>query len=172
MVFDTRTVDTMKESLAHYFEISCEELVEFIKEAADNTQAKSRGLFNADIFTEELDAFLENIEVTEQINGVMCFHFSKGNILYDKETKDTEIVPFEESIDTYMAREVFPHVPDAKAFFEENLGAKKPVIKTGAEIPFTRHFYKYQQPAPSEELETKFMELERSVSERVSKLFE
>lgn len=32
MVFDTRTVDTMKESLAHYFEISCEELVEFIKE--------------------------------------------------------------------------------------------------------------------------------------------
>ena len=96
----------------------------------------------------------------------------KGNILYDKETKDTEIVPFEESIDTYMAREVFPHVPDAKAFFEENLGAKKPVIKTGAEIPFTRHFYKYQQPAPSEELETKFMELERSVSERVSKLFE
>lgn len=96
----------------------------------------------------------------------------KGNILYDKETKDTEIVPFKESIDTYMAREVFPHVPDAKAFFEENLGAKKPVIKTGAEIPFTRHFYKYQQPAPSEELETKFMELERSVSERVSKLFE
>lgn len=77
MVFDTRTVDTMKESLAHYFEISCEELVEFIKEAADNTQAKSRGLFNADIFTEELDAFLENIEVTEQINGVMCFHFSR-----------------------------------------------------------------------------------------------
>ena len=77
MVFDTRTVDTMKESLAHYFNISCEELVEFIKEAADNTQAKSRGLFNADIFTEELDAFLENIEVTEQIDGVMCFHFSR-----------------------------------------------------------------------------------------------
>ena len=41
MVFDTRTVDTMKESLAHYFEISCEELVEFIKEAADNTQANA-----------------------------------------------------------------------------------------------------------------------------------
>ena len=38
MVFDTRTVDTMKESLAHYFDISCEELVEFIKESADNTQ--------------------------------------------------------------------------------------------------------------------------------------
>lgn len=95
----------------------------------------------------------------------------KGNIIYDKETKDPEIVKWEESIDDYMAREVLPHIPDARAFFEENLGAKNPVIRTGAEIPFTRYFYKYQQPVASEELETKFMELERSVSERVSKLF-
>lgn len=96
----------------------------------------------------------------------------KGNIIYDKETKDTELVKFEESIDDYMAREVWPHIPDAAAFFEENLGAKKPVIKTGAEIPFTRYFYKYQQPTASEELESKFMELELSVSARVAKLFE
>lgn len=96
----------------------------------------------------------------------------KGNVLYDKETKDTELVKWEESIDDYMAREVLPHVPDAKAFFEEDLGKKKPVIKTGAEIPFTRYFYKHQQPTPSEELEVKFMDLELSVSERVSKLFE
>ena len=95
----------------------------------------------------------------------------KGNILYDKETKDIEIVKYEEDIETYMAREVLPHVPDAKWFFEENAGAKKPVIKTGAEIPFTRYFYKYQQPTPSKELEDKFLELEHSVSERVSKLF-
>ncbi|MCQ4906807.1 type I restriction-modification system subunit M [Phascolarctobacterium faecium] len=96
----------------------------------------------------------------------------KGNIIYDKETKDTELVKFEESIEDYMAREVLPHIPDAQWFFEENLGAKKPVVKTGAEIPFTRYFYKYQQPVPSEELEAKFMELELSVSERVAKLFE
>lgn len=96
----------------------------------------------------------------------------KGNILYDKETKDTELVKWEESIDDYMTREVLPHVPDAKAFFEEDLGKKKPVIKTGAEISFTRYFYKYKQPTPSEELEVKFMDLELSVSERVSKLFE
>lgn len=96
----------------------------------------------------------------------------KGEIIYDKESKDTESVKYEESIEDYMAREVLPHIPDAKAFFEENLGAKKPVIKTGAEIPFTRYFYKYQQPIPSEELEAKFMELELSVSERVAKLFE
>ena len=96
----------------------------------------------------------------------------KGNIIYDKETKDTELVKWEESIKDYMAREVLPHIPDAAAFFEEDLGKKKPVIKTGAEIPFTRYFYKYQQPTASEELEAKFLELELSVSERVAKLFE
>ena len=37
----------------------------------------------------------------------------KGNILYDKETKDTEIVKWEEDIKDYMAREVLPHIPDA-----------------------------------------------------------
>lgn len=83
---------------------------------------------------------------------------------------------WEESIEDYMAREVLPHIPDAAAFFEEDLGKKKPVIKTGAEIPFTRYFYKYfykyQASTPSEELETKFMELEFSVSKRVAKLFE
>ena len=96
----------------------------------------------------------------------------KGRIIYDKETKDTELVKWEESIEDYMAREVLPHIPDAAAFFEEDLGKKKPVIKTGAEIPFTRYFYKYQASTPSEELENRFKKLELSVTERVSKLFE
>ena len=99
-------------------------------------------------------------------------HDKKGNVLFDKETKDMEIVKYGEKIEDYMAREVLPHVPDAVAFFEEDLSKKKPVVKTGAEIPFTRYFYKYQQPTSSEELESKFMELERSVSKRVEKLFE
>lgn len=95
----------------------------------------------------------------------------KGNILYDKETKDTEIVKWDEDIDDYMTREVLTHVPDAKAFFDEDMGKKKPVIKTGAEIPFTRYFYKYQQPEPSEKLEKRFIDLEKSVSDRIQKLF-
>lgn len=96
----------------------------------------------------------------------------KGNVIFDKETKDTEIVQWDEDIEDYMTREVWPHIPDAKAFFEEDLSKKSPVIRTGAEIPFTRYFYRYQPPTASEDLETRFMELELSVSERVSKLFE
>lgn len=95
----------------------------------------------------------------------------KKGVIYDKATKDTEIVKWDETIEDYMAREVLPHVPDAKWFWEEDLGKKNPVIKTGAEIPFTRYFYKYQQSTPSEELEARFIELETSVSERIAKLF-
>ena len=95
----------------------------------------------------------------------------KGNIIYDKETADTEIVPFKEDIESYMKREVLPHIPDAKAFFDENLSAKKPVIKTGAEIPFTRYFYKYQKPESSEVLKQQFIDLEKSVQVRISALF-
>lgn len=96
---------------------------------------------------------------------------NKGAIIYDKTTKDTEIVKWDEDIEDYMAREVLPHVPDAKWFWEEDLSKKTPVIKTGAEIPFTRYFYKYEAPTPTEELEKQFMELEQSVSQRIKKLF-
>lgn len=102
----------------------------------------------------------------------------KGNIIYDKESKDTEIVKFEENINTYMAREVLPHIPDAKAFFEgksetatwdEDNGEK--TIKIGAEIPFTRCFYEYKEPTPSEELLAKFQKLEKQVREKINGLF-
>lgn len=94
-----------------------------------------------------------------------------GNILYDKSTKDIELVPFNMDIQDYMKKEVYPYLPDAKAFFEENLGRKKPVIKTGAEIPFTKMFYKYQPPRSSKEIAFEIMENEKSISETLNKLF-
>lgn len=96
----------------------------------------------------------------------------KGNVIYDKETKETEIVKIKENIDVYMDREVLPHIPDAVAFFEENLSAKKPVVKTGAEITFTRYFYKYQTPAPSNDLMKTFIKLEEETEARINRLFE
>lgn len=63
----------------------------------------------------------------------------KGHVVYDKSTKDTETVPFTEDIATYMAREVWPFVPDAAAIGEP---------KEGAEIGFTKEFYKYTPLEP------------------------
>lgn len=95
----------------------------------------------------------------------------KDDIIYDKDTKDTEIVKIQENINDYMAREVLPHIPDAKAFFEEDLTKKVPIIKTGAEIPFTRYFYKYQQPESSEKLAKEFTDLEEAVRTKINNLF-
>ena len=95
----------------------------------------------------------------------------KGQIIYDKTTKDSEIVKWDEDIADYMKREVLPYLPDAKWFWEEDLTKKKPVVKTGAEIPFTRYFYKYQKPTPSKELEQKFVDLEESVSRSINNIF-
>lgn len=120
------------------------------------------------------DIFNDHKEITilDQSAGTGGMLSTSYNFIHRyKETKDTEIVKFDESIEDYMAREVLPHVPDAQWFFEEDLSKKSPVVKTGVEIPFTRYFYKYQQPKPSEELEQTFLELEKSVSERIARLF-
>lgn len=94
----------------------------------------------------------------------------KGNIIYDKATKDIEIVKYTENIDDYMAREVLPYVPDAKAFFEEKADAKKPVLKVGAEIPFTRIFYKYKEQESSNKLLQDFIKLEKEIQDKVARL--
>lgn len=101
----------------------------------------------------------------------------KNGVIYDKDTKDIELVKYQEKIDDYMKREVLPHVPDAKAFFEARdedatfeMDIDEKTVKIGAEIPFIRYFYKYQQPRPSEDLLKEFFKLDKSVNERIAKL--
>ncbi len=142
-----------------------------------------RKYLSKDLFRPVLEEALEGLDVDKKLmdkieDGLSVMDKTaeiqkdkKGHIIYDKETKDTETVNIDEDIDTYMKREVLPFIPDAKAFFEEDLSKKKPVIKTGAEIPFTRFFYKYQQPEPSEKLADEFIALENKVNSEISELF-
>lgn len=94
-----------------------------------------------------------------------------GEIIPDPTTKDSEIVKYTKDIKEYMNEEVLPHIPDAMEFFEEDMKTKKPVIRTGAEIPFTRYFYKYQEPENSEKLENEFITIESALNKRIEKLF-
>ena len=71
---------------------------------------------------------------------------SDGNPEPDSELNDTENVPLKEKIETYFAREVTPHVPDAwidLAYCDAKDGK---VGRVGYEIPFNRHFYVFQPP--------------------------
>ena len=144
-----------------------------ILEALEN--AKSDKKYNSpEEFEPVLEKALDGIELDKKIVAKIMDGLSEmdksakiqmkrnGEIEYDKATKDSEIVKFDENVDEYMEREVLPHIPDAKYFDED---------KIGAEIPFTRYFYRYQEPKSSEELEKDFLSLEKSVSERVAKLF-
>ena len=124
---------------------------------------------NSKLLTKIMDKVAKGLSVMDKTADIQ--KDKNGNVIYDTETKDIEIVPFKVAIEDYMEKEVLPHIPDAKAFFEEDLGKKNPVIKTGAEIPFTRYFYHYQKPTPSEELEKRFHELELSIDSRIKKLF-
>ncbi|WP_206392286.1 type I restriction-modification system subunit M [Olsenella sp. An188] len=94
----------------------------------------------------------------------------RGDVIYDKSTKDTERVPMLEDVDEYMEREVYPYVPDAHVTFDENLAAKKPVIKTGVEIPFTRYFYKYQEPEDPETILAEVLKIEAEASATLATL--
>lgn len=88
------------------------------------------------------------------------FKKKTGEIELDPSTKDTEIVKLSEDVEDYMEREVLPYVPDAKWADEETDKA----VKTGAEIPFTRFFYEYEQPESSDVLLKRFFELEDELS--------
>ncbi len=149
-----------------------------------NNNISDRKYLSKDEFEPVLSDILSNIDLAKNIFNKILDGLSimdkdgiiekdkKGNIIYDKDTKDTEIVNIREDIKDYMKREVLPHIPDAKAFFEEDMTLKNPRIKTGAEIPFTRYFYKYEAPRPSEELKEEFLKLESLVNQKVKELFE
>lgn len=84
-----------------------------------------------------------------------------GKVVLDTTTKDTEIVPLTEGIEDYMEREVLPYVPDAVWVDEES----DKTVKTGAEIPFNRYFYEYQQPESSDVLMDRFFRLEEELAD-------
>lgn len=81
----------------------------------------------------------------------------RGKPKPDSKKRDTENVPFTyggsiagaaaktEVIQAYFDAEVKPHVPDAWIDWTK--------AKTGYEIPFTRHFYKYVPPRPLTEID-------------------
>jgi len=87
----------------------------------------------------------------------------KGKPVADTSLRDTENVPLKEDIKAYFEREVLPFAPDA--------WIDKKKSKVGYEIPFTRYFYKYEAPRPSEEIMAEIMELEKELSGSLEEVF-
>jgi type I restriction enzyme M protein len=79
----------------------------------------------------------------------------KGKPTADASLRDTEDIPLKENIQEYFEREVLPYNPDAW------MDRKKD--KIGFEIPFTRLFYKYTSPEPSEVIAERIKQIEESI---------
>ncbi len=80
---------------------------------------------------------------------------SNGQAEPDAGLRDYENVPLKEAIESYMAREVLPHVPDA--------WVDQSKTQVGYEIPFTRHFYQYTPPRPLDTIEAEIRTLEAEI---------
>lgn len=113
------------------------------------TSLKTAGLdLSAPQFKAVLNALSERDETAE-----LC-RDAKGRPEADPDLRDTENIELTDDVDAYFAREVLTHIPDA--------WIEKDKTKVGYEIPFTKHFYKYQPPR---ELHSIDVELKQVTSE-------
>ena len=99
----------------------------------------------------------------------------KGEIILDKTTKDTEIIKLTKNVEEYFNEEVYPHVPDALWFYEFDESKAESTTnkeKLGAEFPFTRFFYEYKEPEKADDLLAEFMEIEKTLADKIKHLAE
>ncbi len=132
------------------------------KNRDDFTKVFKKAFKNIDIKLNSslLKAILSALSEKDETSDI-CVD-SKGNSEPDPDLRDTENVSLKEDIHVHFEREVKPHVPDA--WIDESK------TKIGYEIPFTRHFYKYQSLRPSEEIMKEIKELEQSILEKLKKV--
>lgn len=88
----------------------------------------------------------------------------KGKKQPDTALRDTENVPLKEDIVEYFKREVLPFAPDA--WIDEKKS------KVGYEIPFTRYFYRYEPPKPSQEIMAEILEIEKELDGSLKEIFD
>ncbi|WP_200411809.1 type I restriction-modification system subunit M [Virgibacillus salexigens] len=79
----------------------------------------------------------------------------KNKPIADKDKRDTEEIPLKENIQAYVEKEIKPFNPDA--WVDE----KK--TKIGYEIPFTRLFYKFEQPEKADDIAARIREIEKEI---------
>lgn len=88
----------------------------------------------------------------------------KGKVQADPKLRNTENIPLSEDVAEYMKREVLPYAPDA--WIDESK------TKIGYEIPFTRYFYEYTPPVPSEEIKREILQIESELKGSIERIFE
>jgi len=97
---------------------------------------------------------------------------AKGNAIADTTLNDNETVPYGESVDDYLEREVTPHVPDA--FIDYSVRDEKDgeVGVVGYEINFNRYFYEYVPPRSLTDIDSDLKTSEARIQALLQKVAE
>ncbi len=90
------------------------------------------------------------------------FNLSQRTYVWDTELSDTEIIPWKEDQEEYLAKNVAPYAADYRV--DENK------TRIGYEIPFTREFYRYTPLKPSSDIFQALKDLEQQESELMEKI--
>ena len=157
------------------------EVIKLLNENATEDKFEDYSIFEKKIksIIRDVDGYSDSrlgnicLELSEIDKNAIIQKDAKGNVTIDSTTKDSEIIKLSQDVDEYFAKEVLPHIPDAIYFydFDENKKISNTnKEKLGAEIPFTRYFYKYVAPESSDKLLFEFMELEKELSNDISVL--
>lgn len=88
----------------------------------------------------------------------------------DPDLRDTERVPLAEDVDTFFAREVAPHVPDAWIDESKRDPGDGQVGVVGYEINFNRCFYRYDPPRALAEIDSDIREIEEDIVRMLSEV--
>lgn len=90
------------------------------------------------------------------------FNTKERTYVWDSELADSEIIPWKENQEEYLANNVAPYAPDYHVDEEKT--------RIGYEIPFTREFYRYTPLKPSSEIFQLLKELELKETEMMESL--
>lgn len=155
-------------------EIQKGELISLIDSFDKEKVYMSRDLFLKDLNSKIKDAGLTFIKAAQIKNLISIIGVqddeaeickdAKGNIEADSSLRDSESIPLKEDVTEYFKREVVPHVPDA--WIDETT-----LDKIGYEIPFTRHFYKYEELRPFKDIMNEIEELEKEIASEIYNIF-
>ena len=88
----------------------------------------------------------------------------------DPDLRDTERVPLAEDVNTFFAREVAPHLPDAWIDESRRDARDGQVGVVGYEINFNRYFYRYDPPRALEEIDSDIREIEKDIVRLLSEV--
>lgn len=139
-------------------------IVRTYKEFSNERYMEGELVVESKVFENAFFGFNKVTVETAQTDAAGKPILKKGKRQPIKGKSDTEIIPLQEDMNSYMQKNVLPYNPQAYIDYTKN--------KVGYEIPFTRLFYKFVSPVPSQTIFEEIKALEAEETTLMRELFD